>query len=120
MKVYPQKIYGELTEILPIIRGKRRERFLAKIDRTWVWPHGCQLWTGHTNQLGYGLVQGTMSPRGRRRFARTPPRRPRNPSPNHLLVRRNPSASRELSSSAAVSAASPQRGRCGGAMPKSF
>jgi hypothetical protein len=64
MKVYPQKTYGELTEILPIIRDKRRERFLAKIDRTWVWPHGCHLWTGHTNQLEYGLVQGCVHYRG--------------------------------------------------------
>ncbi len=61
---HPRVTYGNLLDILPVIRGKRRKRFLSKINRTPAGPKRCHLWIGHTNQTGYGLVQGSIDYEG--------------------------------------------------------
>lgn len=56
----PGLVYGLLTDILPVISGKRRERFESKISRSL----GCWLWQGTKLPSGYGLIQGSIDRQG--------------------------------------------------------
>ncbi len=56
---YPRKRYGELLDILPVIQGTRRKKFLAKIDRS-AGSFGCHPWRGPRLPSGYGLTQGSV------------------------------------------------------------
>lgn len=60
---YPKKTYGTLVDILPVITGKRRDRFLSRIDRSGG-PDACHPWQGHGLDAGYGLVQGCVRYQG--------------------------------------------------------
>lgn len=59
---YPKVSYGDLVEILPVMMGKRRDRFKAKIALP---DHrGCRIWLGGSTKEGYGLVQGSIDYQG--------------------------------------------------------
>jgi hypothetical protein len=60
---YPRLTYGELTEILPVITGARRERFESKIDRS-AGLFACHPWRGSRMPTSYGLYQGSVDYRG--------------------------------------------------------
>src|SRR5215469_2799720 len=55
--------YGTLVAILPVIVGKRRDRFLSKIGEP-SGPKGCREWQGGQMPAGYGLVQGSIAYQG--------------------------------------------------------
>lgn len=64
MEITVSKVtYGLLVDILPILQGKRLERFLSRIDRSGG-PDACHPWIGKTGKLGYALVQGSVQYQG--------------------------------------------------------